>query len=109
MTYAFNDDKSKAGLSDQFVVVVDTGSMTIGANNNASYTSNLTTEYGYSPNDYIPIAIMQFTTNQFAKLVMVEHQLHTSDGAIKATVRARNMSENIITANVNMKVLLMKK
>ena len=109
MPYGFNNDKSKANLSDQFVVVNDTGTLTVPADGNVNYSSNLTTEHGYSPSEYIPIAIIQFSTDQYINLALVEYQLATLSDRIVATVRVRNLSNNNVTANVTMKVLLIKK
>lgn len=103
-----------AKLVDALVVVTDTGTASISAsNNNTNYVTNFTTEYNYSPDDYVPLGILGVTTDKWTQVNVSEWNLYVSENAIMSSVRLTrlNAADNTAITNigVTLRVLMLKK
>lgn len=103
-----------AKLVDALVVVTDTGTASISANNNnTNYATNFTTEYNRSPADYVPLGIIGVTTDKFTQVGVSEWNVYTTDSAIMSSVRLTRLdaadTSAITGIGVTLRVLMLKK
>lgn len=102
-----------AKLADALITVTDTGTANIGAgNNNVSYQSNLTTEHNIDPAKYLPIAIIQATTDAWTQVQISEWQLYKTPTAIRLNLRLARLNPDTSAAisgiGVTCNMLLLK-
>ena len=115
MAYAFNDDKSKYPINnictkDDFIVIEDTGTITIPANTAREYNVFLENDFNLTSDNYEIIGIPQFSTGNSGNAIVSSWQETTVNNKWCLVFIINNISSNSsISLNIDTKIALIKK